>query len=103
MNKKCERYYQKQWLTRIGPSQLSIFTSKVTTNNGAESYHAKLNNTFKCNHPNIWYFCDTLNKIITDTDTDITRLNNGLDISRSQKRIQIFKEDLRESCRRNLG
>ena len=60
--KKFERYYQNNGY------QLSASTSKVTTNNGAESYHAKLNNTFKCNHPNIWYFCDTLNKIITDTD-----------------------------------
>ena len=102
MIKKFERYYQKHWLTRIGPSQLSIFTSKVPTNNGAESYHAKINQTIKCNHPNIWYFCDTLNKIITDTDIDITRLNNGLDISRNQKQNQIVKEELRESSKQNL-
>ena len=43
---KFKRYTQ-QWLTRIGPSQLSVFTSKSTTNNGAESYHAKIGNIFK--------------------------------------------------------
>ena len=102
MIKKFERYNQKHWLTRIGPSQLSILLSKVTTNNGAESYHARINQTFKCNHPNIWYFCDTLNKIITDTDIDITRLNNGLNISRNQKQNQIVKEELRESSKQNL-
>ena len=53
---KFKRYYKQQWLTRIGPSQLSVFTSKSTTNNGAESYHAKIGNIFKCNHPNIWVF-----------------------------------------------
>ena len=86
------KYYKRQWLTRIGPSQLSIFTSKVTTNNGAESYHVKISNTFKCNHPNIWLFCDTLNKIITDTDTNITWINNGLDISRSQSKTRLLKK-----------
>ena len=44
---KFKQYYKRQWLTIIVPSQLSIFTSKVTTNNGAESYYAKISNTFK--------------------------------------------------------
>ena len=50
------------------------------TNNGEESHHAKITTTFKSSHPNIWNFCETLNDIITDTDIDIARLNNGLDI-----------------------
>ena len=100
---KFKRYYKQQWLTRIGPSQLSVFTSKSTTNNGAESYHAKIGNIFKCNHPNIWVFCDTLNNIIIDTDAEIGRLTNSLDISRSQKKDQIRKDELREICKENLA
>ena len=101
--KKFKRYYKQQWLTRIGPSQLSVFTSKLTTNNGAESYHAKISNIFQCNHPNIWIFCETLNNIIIDTDAEIGRLNNGLDISRRQKKDQIRKDELREICKENLA
>ena len=99
---KFKRYYKHQWLTRIGSSQLSVFKSKVTTNNGAESYHAKINKNFKSNHPNIWVFCETLNNIIVDTDAEIGRLNNSLEISRSQKKDQIKKDELREICRENL-
>ena len=58
---KFKRYYKRYFLTRIGPAKLTIFTSKVTTNNGAESYHAKITTTFKSNHPNIWNFCETRN------------------------------------------
>ena len=99
---KFKRYYKHQWLTRIGPSQLSVFKSKVTTNNGAESYHAKINKNFKSNHPNIWVFCETLNNIIVDTDAEIGRLNNSLEIFRSKKKDQIKKDELREICRENL-
>ena len=80
---KFKRYYK--------PSQLSVFTSKLTTNNGAESYHAKISNIFKCNHPNIWIFCETLNNIIIDTDAEIGRLDNGLDISRRQRKTKLEK------------
>ena len=72
-------------------------------NNGAESYHAKITTTFKSNHPNIWNFCETFNDIITDSDIDIARLNNGLDISRSQKREQILKGQQMESCKQKLS
>ena len=88
---KFKRYYKQQWLTRIGPSQLSVFTSKSTTNNGAESYHAKIGNIFKCNHPNIWVFCDTLNNIIIDTDAEIGRLTNSLDIPEVKRKTKLEK------------
>ena len=68
-----------------------------------EHYHAKVTSTFKGNHPNIWNFYGTLNDIITDTDIDIARLNNGLDISRSQKREKILKDQQMESCKQKLA
>ena len=97
-----QRYYKKQWLKRIGPLQLSIFACNVTTNNGAESYHAKISKNFKSNHPNIWNFCETLNNVIIDTDADIARLKNGLDISRIQKKDQLTKNHLLKSSKDKL-
>ena len=97
-----QRYYKKQWLKRIGPLQLSIFACNVTTNNGVESYHAKISKKFKSNHPNFWNFCETLNNVIIDTDTDIARLKNGLDISRIQKKDQLTKNHLLKSSKDKL-
>ena len=46
-------YLKKQWLTKIGPEELSIFNLDNVTNNAAESYHAKLKFIIKSSHPRI--------------------------------------------------
>ena len=41
-------------------------------------------------------------KLIIDTDADIARLKNGLDISRIQKKDQLTKNHLLKSSKANL-
>ena len=53
------RYFKRYWLTQVTPSELSVFELENGTNNGAESYHARLKSLFKMSHPqfgNSWQF-----------------------------------------------
>ena len=48
--------YKKYWLTHISPEELSIFEVSISSNNGAESYHAKLKARIRSSCPRIWTF-----------------------------------------------
>ena len=85
---KLKRYFNKRWLCQVRPEELFIFEAKSTTNNGAESYHAKLKATVQTGHPRIWNFLTILNQIIMDTDLEFARLSNGIEISRPRKLVQ---------------
>ena len=60
----------------------------------------------KCSHPRIWNFLSILNEIITDTNLEIVRCLQGLEITRSrkkknvlhEKRRALFKEKLISGC-----
>ena len=88
---KLKRYFNKRWLCQVKPEELSIFEAKSTTNNGAESYHAKLKAIIQIGHPRIWNFLTILNQIIMDTDLEFARLSNGTEISWPRKRKNIKK------------
>lgn len=79
------KYFKRYWLTKVKPNELSIFELENGTNNGAESYHARLKSLFKSSHPQIWKFMDTFNDTIADYDNEIARLEQGKDITRSRK------------------
>ena len=76
------KYFQKHLLNAISPEELSIFALKYGTNNGAESYHARLKSAIKSSHQRIWSFMHTLNNIIADFDNEMARLKQGLEITR---------------------
>ena len=78
-------YFKKRWITQIDPEELSIYEAGITTNNAAESYHAKLKSIIKTPHPRIWNFLTTLNNLIEDTVNEIGRLRLGQSISRLRK------------------
>ena len=102
---KLVKYFKRRWLHQITPEELSIYGAKAATNNGAESYHAKLKSIIKIPHPRIWNFMTTLNDInhiIADTDNEIGRLRLGKDISRQRKKKNVIVEERRESCKENL-
>ena len=55
------KYFKRYWLNQVTPSELSVFELENGTNNGAESYHARLKSLFKTAHPRIWKFMAILN------------------------------------------
>ena len=93
---KLLKYFKKRWLNQIDSEELSTYNSDVTTNNGAESYHAKLKAIIKTAHPRIWTFVSILNHIIEDTNNELGRLQRGKVITRPRKRINILKEERRK-------
>ena len=74
----------------------------MTTNNGSESYHGRLKPLIKCCKPRIWNFLDTLNEIIIDTDNELARIKEGLEITRKRKKINIDNEERCSKCKENL-
>ena len=97
-----KKYFQKRWLTRIKPEELSIYELNITTNNSAESYHSKLKSIIKTGHPRIWTFVNTLNELIQDTDNDIGRLRQGREINRPRKKKNINIEEQRNLLKQKL-
>ena len=93
---QIRKYFKKRWITQIDPEELSIYEAGITTNNAAESYHAKLKSIIKTPHPRIWNFLTTLNNIIEDTDNEIGRLILGQSISRPRKSKHVLKDQQRE-------
>ena len=51
--RKFVNYFSKRWLNQVNLEELSIFDTISNTNNGAESYHAKLKAKFHTSHPRI--------------------------------------------------
>ena len=89
---KFKRYIEKQWIRRTPANELSIFNATQTTNNGAEIYHAKLKSEVVVKQSRIWHFVQVLNNIIADTDIDLERLRNGIEISRPIRKKSSWKK-----------
>ena len=64
---------------------MSIFYNEVTTNNGTESYHNTLKSFIKTNHPNTWKFMSAMDKLMSDYDLVVKRLDDGLETIRLHK------------------
>ena len=99
---KLKKYIQRMWTNQIPANELSIFHQKMATNNGSESYHGRLKSLIKCCKPRIWNFLDTLNEIIIDTDNELARIKEGLQITRKRKKINIDNEERRSKCKEKL-
>ena len=56
----------------------------------------------KTPHPRIWSFIDSLNQIIADYDTDLQRLQNGIEITRVQCKKDKDIAQVRAICREKL-
>ena len=93
--KRIIGYFERQWLTKVLPEELSIFDIDKRTNNGAECYHRQLKGRIKCSHPRIWNFLSILNEIITDTNLEIVRCLQGLEITRPRKKKNVLHEKRR--------
>ena len=95
-------YFRKYWLTLITPGELSIFELENYTNNGAESYHAKLKSLFKSSHPRVWKFRNNLNGLIEDYDNDIARIQHGHEVTRSRKQHVRINIEYSRECKPKL-
>ena len=95
-------YFKKQWLTKIGPEELSIFNLDNVTNNAAESYHAKLKLIIKSSHPRIWNFLTVINEIIAEYDREMARIQQGREITRSSKKKNVMNNERRKRCKEKL-
>ena len=95
-------YFKKQWLTKIGPEELSIFNLDNVTNNAAESYHAKLKFIIISSHSRIWNFLTVINEIIADYDSEMARLQQGREITRSSKKKNVMNNERRKRYKEKL-
>ena len=95
-------YFKKQWLTKIGPEELSIFNLNNVTNNAAESYHGKLKSIIKSSHPRIWNFLTVINDIIADYDNEMARIQEGREITRLSKKKNVMNNEHRKRCKEKL-
>ena len=86
MVQKFKAYFKRTWLTPSVKNQLSVFKKPFTTNNGSESFHAQFKKHFISPQPNIWAFTSQLGKILEANGLDYERLENGLQITRAQKK-----------------
>lgn len=53
------KYYQNQWLGRVGPKNFSVFLEETRTTCAAEGYNGKLGKKFQ-KHPNFFIFIESL-------------------------------------------
>ena len=99
---KLKRYIQRRWINRVSSQELSIWNHRISTNNGAESYHGRLKSIITCNQPRIWNFLETLSVSILDTDNKLARLKNGLPITRPKKKNCLLNEVYRRKFKDKL-
>ena len=99
---KLKEYFKNRWLSQIQPAELSFYNLDISTNNAAESYHSKLKSLVRTCHPRIWTFMATLNQIIQDTDNDIGRLQQALEISRPRKKKDVQNFERRSIIKQKL-
>lgn len=53
------KYYQNQWLKRVGVKNFSVFLEETRTTCAAEGYNGKLGKAFR-KHPNLFVFIESL-------------------------------------------
>jgi len=90
------RFVERQWLNKS-----SIGTARRqfdALNNAVESFHAALRRRVKLAHPNLYTFLGHLQRASADGETDIARLNRGMSICRSKKRINFINEVRIKAC-----
>ena len=94
------RYVDRQWLKKasIGPTRLSVRDNTSRTNNAMESFHAALRQRVKVAHPNLYTFLGHLQRMTTDQQTEIERVNRGLTIRRAKKKSYVINDARIRTC-----
>ncbi len=101
--RKFHSYIKRFWLETITPEKISVFDLSRSTNNDCESFHSRLKAKIKTHRPNIWSFLGHLNNIMHDTDLDIERLHNGLQLGRPKSRATLKNMEKRMSLKEKLS
>lgn len=87
-------YTRRQWISKpsVGPDRLSVSGLSFRTNNGMESFHAKLKRSIKIPHPSVNAFFPHLRDIAVDCMLDALRIQQGVEIRRGKKKQYIANE-----------
>ena len=80
---KCQRINKSSF----GAARMSVLDNSTRINNAVESFHVTLRRRVKVAHSNLYTFLGHLQRTTADGETDIARLNRGMSIRRSKKRI----------------
>lgn len=70
------KYFQKQWLERVGPKNFSVFLEETRTTCSAEGYNGKLGKNFKT-HPNFLEFIELLQWEELNKSNELEKHING--------------------------
>ena len=82
-----KEYFKDQWIENTDPNFLSVFGTKINSNNALETYNKKLNAHVGSKRPNIWVFITAMNEMLDDAVIDLKSLEKGERITRNQPRI----------------
>ncbi len=78
-------YFSAYWMQRVTLQRFSVFSYTRGTNNDSESHNSRLKATIRQHKPNIYCFLVNLNNLIMDTNIDMERIDNGLQVTRKIK------------------
>ncbi len=53
---KLFKYFNRWWLIRTSPEELSVFNRNVVVTSGLESINARVNDMVPMKHPHFWLF-----------------------------------------------
>ena len=82
-----KEYFKDQWIENTDPKFLSVFGTKINSNNALETYNKKLNAHVGSKQPNIWLCMEIMNEMLDDAVIDLKSLQKGESITRNQPRI----------------
>ena len=97
--RKFRQYFFRFWLNTVTPEKFSVYDVPYGTNNFSESFHARLKARIRVHHPSMWSFVGHLNHLIADTEKDLERLDQSLNVSRPRKKAYAKNLERRNSCK----
>lgn len=79
---RLKNYIERQWKQRVTPEELSVFRLVNRTNNAAESFNRQLNKGRSTRHTNFFDFLRRVMTVFEKSFLELSRLHNGLQITR---------------------
>ena len=84
--RKLHTYVTRFWLNKITPEKFSVFRFKHATNNYCEGFHSRLKSLIRSHHPALWAYLGHLQNVISDTQVELRRIDEGLPLTRPRKK-----------------
>ncbi len=84
---QLKTYVTRFWLGKVSAQNLSIYRFQHATNNNCEAFHSRLKSLIRTHRPAIWTYQGHLNTVIKDTELEVRRIDEGLQLTRARKKI----------------